>query len=322
MSVDAFFAALTLETLERFVAEHQEEHLALEFKTLGSSEIKSGSDKRHLAEALSGFANSAGGVVVWGIATQKNAAGQDAADAFVPVSNPALLVNRLAEFTALYVTPFVPGVRHRYFERPDGTGFAATYVPASDAGPHMALVGLDRYFKRGPLGFYAMQHFDIADMFGRRQRPILRLELSEPHLGSSGNGQSEVRIVVSLINDGRASAVAPFVRVELATPYTVTPVGLASRDQGSVLRLVAEAAHPSAYAFVGTTDFIVHPKMRFQIAAIVGTIRDHDRVPGCSVLYMASALDVAPTEESLLVEPLRVAVALNRIVDGEPRRRY
>lgn len=168
MSVADFFDALTVEMIDAFVADEQEEHLALEFKTVASVDMKAGPDKKNFAKALSGFANSAGGVVVWGVATKKNAARQDVAESSSPISNVAMLVARLKEFTPLYVTPPIAGVEHRALAFADGTGFAATYIPASDGGPHMALVGLDRYYKRGPVGFYPMQHFDVSDMFGRR----------------------------------------------------------------------------------------------------------------------------------------------------------
>src|SRR5229473_4366007 len=177
MSIADFFNALTLQMIVSFVEERQEEHLSLEFKTIAGPEMKAGNDQRSFAKALSGFANSAGGVVVWGIGTTKSASGNDAASSRAPIRNVAMFVQRLAEFTSLYVTPSVVGVAHRQFELPNGDGSAATYVPESDAGPHMALVGLDRYFKRGAVGFYPLQHFDVSDMFGRRQRPSLRIEL-------------------------------------------------------------------------------------------------------------------------------------------------
>jgi hypothetical protein len=316
MSVADFFNTLTVDMIDAFVAEGQEEHLALEFKTLASADMTAGADKKNFAEALSGFANSAGGVVVWGVATKKNTARQDVAAAKQPIVNVAALLTRLREFTPLYVTPPVAGVTHRAFEVGDDAGFAATYIPPSDAGPHMALVGLDRYYKRGPVGFYPLQHFYVADMFGRRQRSVLRLELSEPILGSSGNGRKEVRIVASLVNDGRASAVAPFVRLELPPSFGVNPLGFTSRDQGASLRLITEASQPPAYAVVGRTDFIVHPKVRFQIVEITAGIRDDQRVPACDVKYSASALDAAPADDSIAIEPLRIAVALTRTVAG------
>src|SRR4051812_824302 len=120
MSIADVFNGLTLQMIESFVDDAQEEHLSLEFKTLGGPELKSGGDKKHLAEALSGFANSSGGVVVWGIGTKKGVSGNDTASSKAPIPNVAMLVQRLAEFSSLYVAPPVAGVVHRQFELPSG----------------------------------------------------------------------------------------------------------------------------------------------------------------------------------------------------------
>lgn len=122
--------------------------------------------------------------------------------------------------------------------------------------------------------------------------------------------------MASLVNDGRASAVAPFVRFELEPPFQVNPMGFTSRDQGASLRLVTEASQPPAYTVVGSTDFIVHPKVRFQVAEIAAELRDDERVPACALKYSASALDTAPTDDAILVEPYRIAAALTRTVAG------
>lgn len=64
-------------------------------------------------------------------------------------------------------SPIVDGVEHKKIEAEADEGFGATFFPASDSGPHMAKLGSDRYFKRSGSQFLRMEHFEIADMFGR-----------------------------------------------------------------------------------------------------------------------------------------------------------
>jgi len=52
-----------------------------------------------------------------------------------------------------------------------------TIIPESAAGPHMAKLGEDRYYKRNGSSFIRLEHFDLADMFGRRMRPDLDLHI-------------------------------------------------------------------------------------------------------------------------------------------------
>jgi predicted HTH transcriptional regulator len=48
------------------VSRQQEENLQRDFKTLVEPNMERGDDKRHLAEMLSAFANSSGGLIVLG----------------------------------------------------------------------------------------------------------------------------------------------------------------------------------------------------------------------------------------------------------------
>lgn len=323
MTLRELYESLTLELVEQFVADGREEDLSLDFKTVNGSELRNGDDKRNLAISLSGFANSAGGVLVWGVGTQKNATGQDAANRLQPIDNAGLFVARLHEFTPIFVTPIVSGVGHRAIERPDGTGFAATLVPESDVGPHMALNGLNRYYKRSEDRFYPLQHFDVADMFGRRQRAALELYCSSMQRGSSGGGPEgsfrEIRIILGLKNRGRASAVAPYVRLEVQSPFKIEPVGITSTGEGARLRLVAEASVPPASALVGSAEFMMHPKVEFQVAQVSASIWGHEEVPECEIRYSVAALDTMIAEDAITITASEIARALQRAV--EPGRR-
>lgn len=134
MTLDELFANLSVEMIDGFVAARQEEHLSLDFKTVGGPELKTSADKKNFAEVLSGFANSAGGIVIWGVATEKDGSGQDVATARKLIPAVAAFVNRLEEATPFSVTPCIAGVRHRAIEVAAGAGFAVTYIPESDAG--------------------------------------------------------------------------------------------------------------------------------------------------------------------------------------------
>ena len=63
----SFFKSLALKDIERFVIEGVEESLHLGFKTTSSKDLSDKNDKRTLSIAPSGFANSEGGLVIWGV---------------------------------------------------------------------------------------------------------------------------------------------------------------------------------------------------------------------------------------------------------------
>jgi hypothetical protein len=247
------FEALTVQRIEEFIRTRQEEHLMLDFKRLNSPDLTAQFDKDNFATALSGFANAVGGIVVWGVTTQKHASGKvDVAAASAEITDLTMAVGRLNEFTGVLVTAAVEGVRHKKIETQPNHGFVATLIPESDMVPHMALAGIHGYRKRNGDRFLPMEHFEIADMFGRRRRPVLRV-LSALSRGGTGNAYREVNIDLFLENRGRGSAVAPYVDIETIAGSSVSPkrAGISLPDVQLMQLLWADPRH----AFLGRTDF-------------------------------------------------------------------
>jgi predicted HTH transcriptional regulator len=65
------FERIDLNEVNDYVAAQQEENLVLEFKSVNSADLSNADDKKNLAKALSGFANSSGGIIVWGVEARK-----------------------------------------------------------------------------------------------------------------------------------------------------------------------------------------------------------------------------------------------------------
>jgi len=91
---ELIFHALTTEAdLSRLIQESREEDLHLEFKQTADRRIPDlgDTDRRGFSKALSGFANAAGGVLVFGVATTKSATGVDCASQLKPITIVDLL---------------------------------------------------------------------------------------------------------------------------------------------------------------------------------------------------------------------------------------
>jgi hypothetical protein len=202
MTLAETFDQLNWEAIESYVRLGQEENLHLDFKTVKNADMTATDDKRNLARGISGFANSNGGIIVWGVDARKNSDGVDCANKIAEISKPALMVSRLNALTGDATSPIVDGIRHRVITNPEtNAGVVVTLVPETDSGPYMAKLGEQRYFKRSGDSFYQMEHFDLEDMFGRRQKPKLEITIEE---GKKEGGTEE--LIVLLINQGRAVA--------------------------------------------------------------------------------------------------------------------
>jgi hypothetical protein len=222
--------------------------------------LSSKDDKKNLAKALSGFANAEGGIVLWGVSAKKNAQGIDCIDGHPGVEDWQRLLSRLQDLTGQAVSPGVVGVDHRsLIGEAACPAFVATYVPQSDAGPHMAMLGEGRYYQRIGSSTLPMEHFQIADMFGRRAQPKLELELVQTY---------ENVLSVVLRNAGRGTARAPYVMLRVREPYIPAPYPETGKATDFPLPKLVGSAVPGWGAYVGDMNSVLHPGIALQFRAI------------------------------------------------------
>lgn len=291
------FETLTLLDVEEYVARGQEENLHLDFKLVKDASLSSTDDKKNLACALSGFANSSGGLIVWGVDARKNSDGVDCAIALRPIEQVSLLIGRLNSLTGEGVDPSVSQVQHRAIETKAGRGYALTVVPESETGPHMAKLGENRYYKRNGDGFYKMEHYDIADMFGRRRKPKLTVFYRIVGVGQ----QAEVHL--GLRNDGRATARAPFFAFETEGALLRSRYGLDGNGNEG-LQWLRAANSDLQWAYGGGMDFALHPAMAHEVASLSLGIPARPAPTEDVVVRYVVACEDQPLERSVMHIPI------------------
>ena len=189
--------------IRQLVADRAKEDIHLEFKTKkhrSASDLDK-SDAWQFSRALSGFANSDGGVLIWGVETDK----EDRASSLKPIVAVADFDAKLKKSLLNSVQPFVDGVRIEAILEDDGSGagYLKVLIPRSEKVPHRAMLADREYFRRSTEGFYRMEHFDLEDAFGRRPHPALVLVLNlVPRAGDDPHEE----LHFDMRNDGRGLA--------------------------------------------------------------------------------------------------------------------
>jgi hypothetical protein len=251
-----------------FVSQKREEDLHLDFKAVGAPTLAT-DDRKNLAIALSGFANSDGGIAVWGVDARPNADGIDCAVAAPGVSNAQLCLTKLNEFTGQCVSPLVDGVEHRAIQAGGAAGFCVSLIPASQSSPHMAKAREDRYFKRNGSAFYRLEHFDLEDLFGRRPKPVIRLasRIRGGGTGSSVTGRSYgAEVIIGLQNEGRGLARFPYLKLRVAHPYQIDRYGLDGNGNEGLSRITSIGDGTVLYG--ASLDIVIHPKVVLDITKV------------------------------------------------------
>jgi hypothetical protein len=226
------------------------ESIHLEFKTLAHQSFGT-QDVENLKIALSGFANSMGGIILWGVSTKSPEKKETHRFASLePLADGHATVTRLIELTTHATHPAVCGVAHEPI-RVERGWVVKTFVPPSDRVPHRTNDANGQYYKRGADNFVPMWHYEIADMFGRRTRPNLVLVV-RPKLARG-------YILIGLHNDGRGIAKYPYIWFNVEpNPYKISRHELDDNGASGLRRIPGYRTSKTSAAYGGGVDDVIH----------------------------------------------------------------
>lgn len=287
MTLKEIFNNLNPRVINSEYAVGKEEDLHLEFKTIKPG-FNSKDDKKNFAKLLSAFANSDGGIVIWGITARKNSDGIDCSTGIILIKNLKQVLAKLNEYTGEFVSPIVNRVEHKLIELSSNEGVIATIIPVSDSGPHMAKAGENRYYKRSGDSTYVMEHFDIEDMFGRRRKPVLELStfIKSGITTSSGNKiNRECIIVIGIKNNGRGIAKYPSITLCFDDPYKLDRTKIRGTTRYGIPLLMSET-DKRIKKFGGGADDIIHPETILEVTRISCMIpKSLNNIPDLAIEY-------------------------------------
>jgi hypothetical protein len=212
--------------------------------------------QKMIAKAVCGFANGDGGVIVIGMRARAgpNKDDPDQIQAAEPVTDTILVKTKVQDLIGQLVEPGIAGVLVNQVNEPAGTksGFVTVLVPATDGLPCRSRKDW-KFYQRISSGTYAMEYFQIADKFGKRQRPVLDLYLVERPV--EGSGDSRYRpFDLGIKNSGRGIAKYPGLRYQNFEGMPRTTV-----LQGNSFGLPWRSSQVDWLIFGGGVDHVIYP---------------------------------------------------------------
>lgn len=206
--------------IQTLIEEREFEQFFLDFKRSscdGRDAHLSAIDRKNLAKAISGFGNSDGGVIIWGIDCSGGADGADVAQFEVAIENPRRFAAQLEGAVSGLTIPPHSSVENLVIERDDATGFVVTLIPRSNRAPHRT-VNSPQYYIRAGSNFVPAPHEVLAGLFGRRPQPhVFHHYLGSPAEWLDGRVMASIGLMIT--NDG------PGVADDLFAVVTVTSWG-------------------------------------------------------------------------------------------------
>lgn len=192
------------DAIDDFIVNLQTEELFLDFKQAVSTGKNGTSlhkdDRKNLAKGISGFGNSEGGVIVWGVECSRDCDIGDVAKAKVKVKNVHRFLSWLENAISGCTIPSHNRVHNHIISvDKNGDGFVATYIPKSELAPLMTTMGNNIYIRSGSNNVPA-PYSVIAGMFGKRPQPNVELIIADKNLEVLDNAVEDMVYPPSLDN--------------------------------------------------------------------------------------------------------------------------
>ena len=182
----------------------------LDFKGSAKGKPEDNSVKENWAKTLSAFANTEGGVLIWGIDARPDpATNVDAAIALSLVPDTGALVTRLKTLLPTVTDPPVQNVRIEAYNTTAPEGFVVCYIPQSSFKPHRSEPNKQFYIRVADHCFQPSVSW-LRKMFMPEIRPLL-VPFVEIHPKVISGGGQEVRFNVFLGNEGFGTAYETFI---------------------------------------------------------------------------------------------------------------
>jgi hypothetical protein len=222
----------SIDDIQMLINTKAEESLTLEFKSAGSLENKD-SKKKELAKDVSSFANSAGGIIIYGLEEVDHVATN-----FSFVDGNAIEKEWIENVINSNISRKIPDLRI-FPIRVDGDLMKTIYVvkiPESYSAPHMVLND-NRFYKRKNFKCEPMDEYEVRALYYRSKYP--RLEVLMPRIINCPNslGKEEpsgVKLQFKVKNNSSVTAIN--YKLEVIIPHEIrpNPVDYAAISESSV----------------------------------------------------------------------------------------
>lgn len=249
------------------------EDLHLETKTC--AEPFSEDDQKRLAKALSSFANSDSGVLIYGLASVPDAeAGRDVITREAALTDAEATRSRISGLISQVVEPPVENVLTKTILLSDDLrrGFVVVLIPRCDGILRRSKKNREFYRRHGSSSL-PMENYEIAEYYGRRTSPKLELWWEIKIVSTSGdapNRNRNIAVFFGIKNVGRRIAKYPAILLK------TLKIGFSSARDG-YQRTITGIPTENGQLFSGGADHVIYPDSNLEFCKSGFAVNEQDR---------------------------------------------
>ncbi len=288
----------TKQRLEQMIADGVEEHSSLDYKRADSL-AKTDGKRIEVTKDVSSFANSAGGILIYGVAEFEDKPREHLPERLDPIQRGEISREWLDQVIQT-IQPRIEGllIHPVTISAADDTVCYVVEVPQS----HTAHMARDhRYHKRHNFTTAQMEDYEVRDVMNRRKHPKIRGFVFVNRNTDPLNPKDEGVVIVRLENVGRALARHAMVELELPLdmngPIAIDqPVWTKQTEEGTcqTFRLHSESPlFPDSDVYLRRT-FQKHVTWRMNQAEFISTRHVKVNIFADEMPPIRATLDMAP----------------------------
>lgn len=196
-SKQLFESITSYRRLAQLVEDGETEGQHLECKS--PSQPRLGRDlKVTLAKAVSGFGNTDGGVIIWGVSTTKHAhSGLDVLSQVEPVAAAKTFERQVNQTIPSLTTPLAGGIQSKvlYRRKSDTRGVVLTHIPKHLGDPLQSTIDSLFYFRSGD-AFHVAPYEMVKRLFTATSSPDLRPVFVDDLVSVAEDGAWKIPIIL------------------------------------------------------------------------------------------------------------------------------
>lgn len=258
--------------LDDFISERKSEELFLDFKRSannGTTKLIDEKDRINFAKAISGFGNSEGGIIVWGVDCSNDKSGQDVAKAKIPIQNPKRFESNLNNLVSGRTIPSHTKVENYSFitDLTSDSGFVVSYIPKCSYSPIQAIPSKDFYVRVGS-SFEKASYSYLASQFGQKPYPniVIMYNVGMSFKFSPINKAISRQIGFLVTNIGSVFVERPYFNLKIRNISGENcQVGFQATDTQN---WVTYSSFDSIWSMLSKKDYVVAPDTFVQPAVI------------------------------------------------------
>lgn len=254
-----------LSALNDIIAQRESEKFFIDFKLTQKDDYSNqrtlfDSDRKNLAKAISGFGNSEGGLIIWGIDASGHT--DDYAKSIRPIKGIDNFKSLLESFVSLLTVPVHKKVESFILRTGKNDGVAITIIPKDNDRPYQNISDYKYYMRAGD-SFVPVPHGVLQGMFGHTpQSDVFWMYNISDKPQVKANKAMFFQAGLMAVNNGLGIGKDIYGFARVWTPGDKSTIGIQPTDQANYDFYTAYGVE---YSFMSKKDFRLGYQQRSQM---------------------------------------------------------